>query len=181
MVLFSAKFLAPNPAPLLKRRPHRQHPLSPGVLHNCPHRVQKIRGLLRWVHPCAGGTRSPSGAQRCELPAAGWPCPGYHVPGVGAFGPRPLCLRTACVVDSGKGWGWGEGGVQPRQDPWAPLSALRASLGPLLAGTSWPAHVCQYCPLPFQSWGEALSGPWEAGLAAAASSCVPRPGPEGLA
>lgn len=48
MVLFSAKFLAPTPAPLLKRRPHLQHPLSPGVSHNCPHRVQKIRGLA-WL------------------------------------------------------------------------------------------------------------------------------------
>lgn len=60
---------------------------------------------------CAGVPRSLSRAQRWELLAAGRRCPGYQVPVVGAFGPRPLCLRVAGVVDSGKGWGWGEGGV----------------------------------------------------------------------
>lgn len=91
----------------------------------------------------------------------------------GAFGPKPRCLRAAGWWAVGRGGFAVRWGPRVRQDPWAQLSAPGASLGPVLAGTSWPAQGCQHvrpcCPLHFQSWGEAPSGPSKASCTSAAS------------
>lgn len=147
MVLFSGKFLAPTPAPLLRRRPHLQHPLNLGVSHNCPHGVQEI-SRLAWlevtgwaasirVQESQGRQAEPKGGS-CKLQAGG--ARDTRSPWWGPLGLGPCASRQP-------GW-WTVGrdgvGVRVRSSCDRTLSSSVCLPGTLTAGISWPAQSCQH-------------------------------------